>query len=75
MEKATAFGQGLILSGGHLGQLKVRVAPGENMPGAGNPDVKLVVFALNLASRENFKQLRMDRPAIEPENQVADPRS
>jgi len=45
------------------------------MSRAGDPNGQLVIFPLNLAVGNDFKQFRMQRPAVKPVHQIANPRS
>src|SRR5262245_41818715 len=45
------------------------------MPGASDPDAKLIVFALKLAYGQDIEQLRMERPAEKVQHPFRDARS
>src|SRR5437870_5133097 len=73
-EQAPAFRLRLIGRGGDLGQEDVPIFPGNDMPGARDPDNQFKIVAFNLAYREDVEELGVKGPAIKLEDQIADPR-
>ncbi len=59
--QAAAFGQRMMGGGGHFGERQSAVAPRDDVAGAGDVDLDLVVAALDRARRADLEQFRMQR--------------
>jgi hypothetical protein len=73
-EQRPSLGQRLV-GGRDFRQVNIAIAPSDHVAGSSNPHGNLGVLPLNLPHGEDIKQLGMQWPSIELENQVANPRS
>jgi hypothetical protein len=64
-----------MLGGGHLGEMKLAVVPGDHVACSRDANGHFAVFTLDFANGENFKKLRVKRTAIELKDQIRYPRS
>src|SRR5260370_20890397 len=64
-----------LLGGRDFRDVNLAMYPRDDMAGTSNAHGNIDIVARNLTHGEDIKQLRMQGPSIELENQVADPRS
>ena len=64
-QEQALLGQGMMGRGGRFRKRQARVAPGDDVPRAGDVDLGLVVPAPERVRLADLEQLRMQRPAVE----------
>jgi hypothetical protein len=69
-KQAALFGQELIGGSSNFRQGNIAVFPSNHMASSRDPYGQIVIFALDLAHREDIKELRVERSSIKLEYQV-----